>query len=68
MVHNGEIKVVKKENNNHGYGSNKSGAPNWGKPQVNQLMLQAPPLPPMQNIWQANQVNMLSQLYNQNQS
>lgn len=50
MVQNGEIKVVKKENNNRGYGSNKNGASNGSKPQVNQLMLQAPPPTQVQSV------------------
>lgn len=32
MVQNGELKVTNKENNNRGYGSNKNGANNQGKP------------------------------------
>lgn len=50
MIQNGKIKVIKKENNNRGYGSNKSGAPNRGKPQVNQLILQAPTPTPIPNV------------------
>lgn len=47
MVQNDWIKVVKKENNNCSYGSNKSDGPNGGKPQVSQLILQAPSPTPM---------------------
>jgi len=68
MVQNGEIKVLKKENNNWGYGSNKSSFTNGSKPQFNQLMLQASPPPPMQNFQHANQINVPNQYYNQNKS
>lgn len=47
MVQNGDLKVVKKETRNHGYGSNKSGFTIGAKPQVNQLTLQAPLPPPL---------------------
>lgn len=35
MVQNGELKVAKNENQNRWYGSNKNGANNGGKPQIN---------------------------------
>lgn len=43
-------KYLRKKNNNRNYKSRKSGVPNGGKPQLSQLMLQAPPLTPTLNI------------------
>ena len=48
MVQNGELKIVKKDNNNHGYGSKGNGS-GGSKSQGHQLAIQAPPSNPPSN-------------------
>lgn len=57
MVQNDELKVIKKENNNQGYGSNKGEGSNGNRPQIGQLAIQAPIPNPSSNVYQNNQVN-----------
>lgn len=67
MVYNGEIKIIKKENNNQGFGSSKGGGSNGNKPQGGQLTIEASPPNPTSNVSQNNQVNAIAQL-NHNQA
>ena len=59
MVQNGELKVVKKDNKNHGYGSKGNGS-SGGKSQGGQLAIQAPSSNPPSNTYQNTQVNNLA--------